>query len=373
MTVTVSGLPSTMPRPPRRELTSGSSQVPTAEQRLTFLADAARALTGSFELARLMDVLAGLVVPRWAARCTIARPGQPSVTVPEGQDVVGGAVCEVALVGHAGVLGSLTLQAHPGRPYDVADEDMFSLLARYAGLALESGVEHASALAAALTREQVLGTMAHDVKSPLGVVLMSADQMKHLHTQGRCDPALVRKNADYMHRAAEKIGRLIDELVDYSRLQDGRFAIEVGPCPAARVVLSTADMFGAATRLRQITIETCIGPDLPGLQADQDRLVRALGGLTGLLLQYARGGGAIELGVRKHPGGGVLFYVQDRGAGVDVEELARLLAGQSAGPFNGNHLRLGLTRGVVAAHGGTLVSECGLDAGPRLGFTLPPS
>jgi signal transduction histidine kinase len=243
-------------------------------------------------------------------------------------------------------------------------------VAQQAALAIDNARLYQAATRAIRERDDVLGMVAHDLRNPLGAILMSARLVRR--REGEAAPGS-RSPADAIERAVFRMDRLIEDLLDIARLEAGRLSIEPGRIPAARVVFEALDAQRAQAASASCTLHAELGPDLLDLWADRDRLLQILENLIGNALKFTDPGGEVAVGARPRDGE-VLFWVRDTGYGMSPDEVAHLFdrfwqARKS--DRRGAGLGLPIVKGLVEAHGGHIWVESTPGRGTTVFFTVP--
>lgn len=270
-----------------------------------------------------------------------------------------------AAAGQLSVL--MTLQAH-GRTegvlylwhalpiaLDPARRRFLDALAYYAALAVErvrlvAAAEHAEALREAdRLKDVVLASVSHDLRTPLTTIKALAEA-----GAARGDP-----NAVAIEEQADRLGHLVGDLLDLSRLKAGAMPLQPE--------LNTAeDLVGAAVRqtagvLKDHPVETQIDLSEPALVGRFDfvQSLRILGNLLSNAARYTPPTSPIELSARRD-GDGLVFAVADRGPGIPPPEASRIFEPfyrpvDSPGDVGGAGLGLAIARGLAELQGGTLV------------------
>jgi signal transduction histidine kinase len=243
---------------------------------------------------------------------------------------------------------------------------------------------HAVAEEAACGREEILSVVSHDLRNPLGTIMVGAAMLMQ---PDACDrPQRVRVNAERIHRQAERMARLIENLVDFSGIQKGVVSLERRK-HAPDAILSTArDIFGPIASERGLRLATEILGNLPHVECDSDRAVQVLSNLVANALKVTPKGGEIAIGasllrpatVRAEGADGarsgeLVFYVRDSGPGIDPDELPKLFDRTWRGKdsaYRGTGLGLSIARGIVDAHGGRIWAESRPGTGSTFYFSL---
>jgi signal transduction histidine kinase len=265
------------------------------------------------------------------------------------------------------ILAAITfVSARPGR-HGVADLAMAEQLAARAGLALDNARLYREAQDAIRAREEVLAFVSHDLKNPLGAVLMSAGMLQR-------DPvdARVARHAAMIRRSAERMDRLIRDLLDLSTIEAGRFRVDRQPCPAAALATDAAVLAQPLATDKGVSLS--LAPDLPveDVLADRDRILQVLSNLLGNAIAFTPPGGVVALGCVATDGAAV-FEVRDSGAGIPAEDRPHVFDRfwRSRDSRRGSGLGLAIARGIVEAHGGRIWFESRRGAGTTFWFSLP--
>jgi PAS domain S-box-containing protein len=277
----------------------------------------------------------------------------------------------VPLLAHGGVVGSLVfISTSAGRRYTRQDLPFAQAVAMRAALAIEKARLYRIAQHAIRLREDVLSVVAHDLRNPLGTILM---QTALLRRRGDEQDRPKRKPAEVIERAATRMNRLIQDLLDVARMEGGRLSIEQGRVSARQVIADAIQAHEQLAAAAAVQLRVDAAAALPELWADRSRLLQIFENLIGNAIKFTEPGGRITLGAV--PGDGhVLFWVADTGAGIAEEHLPRLferLWQASKAGQQGAGLGLPIVKGIVEAHGGHIWVESKAGAGSTFFFTIP--
>lgn len=241
------------------------------------------------------------------------------------------------------------------------------LRARSLSLALRRRAEDAEA--ATRTRDEVLAIVSHDLRNPLNLVLTSGSFL--LETAG-LEPK-EREQLQMVHRAAEQMNRLIQDLLEVSGMEAGNVAVEPRPERAEPLVREGCEALVHAAEAKSIELIGTASPDLPLVHADRDRILQVFGNLIGNALKFTPAGGRVR--VSAEPAGDVVrFSITDSGEGITGDDLPHVFdrfwqARRSR--EGGAGLGLAISRGIVTAHGGEIWVESDAGQGSTFVFTLP--
>lgn len=288
----------------------------------------------------------------------------------------------VPIVVAGGVLGAFAVTYEIAAELDAGERTFLAILGRQLGLVLERiRFEEAATRAqrdadqATSAREEILSVVSHDLRNPLGTILMGASTLAQVIEAS--DPAgqRVRTIGERINRQAERMARKIEDLVDFAGIEAGKLSIERKPHAPAKLVDSAAELLAALAQERGLVFDASAARDLPPLECDDARVSQLLANLVATALKVTPKGGKIGVGARLD-GTQVVFFVSDTGPGLDADEVDRLFERywRSKQPaYKGAGLALTIARGIVEAHGGKIWAESERGKGCRVFFTLVPS
>ena len=274
-----------------------------------------------------------------------------------------GLMC-VPLLARDRVLGSLALVAGKTRArYSASDLAFVEDLARRLAMSLDNALLYRRAERAILMRDDVLAVVSHDLRTPLSTILMQAEMLTSHPELGRVGHAIAR--------AAQRMNRLIGDLLDASAINSGQLALEVGVHEADGIIHEAAEPFRSMAETRGITLEEIATPEVGSIRCDRDRVLQALSNLIDNALRFTPRGGRVCVAARRG-GDGIELEVQDTGRGIPAEQLPHLFdrfwRGQAR--RGGAGLGLFITKGIVGAHDSALEVESTVNVGSRFHFTL---
>jgi PAS domain S-box-containing protein len=219
-------------------------------------------------------------------------------------------------------------------------------------------------------REEVVSVVSHDLRNPLGVVKAAAELLLDLPLE----EGERNKQARIIRRSAERMGRLIEDLLDISRIEAGALVVRPAREDPREVLEEMQDFFRPQTEERGIDLEVDVDPETPPLLVDRDRVAQALLNLLANALAFTPEGGRISLVARPGPEGHVAIDVSDTGPGVSEEAMAYLFDRfwqDSRHERTGSGLGLAIVRGIAEAHGGTADVTSRPHEGATFSLVLP--
>jgi signal transduction histidine kinase len=220
-----------------------------------------------------------------------------------------------------------------------------------------------------------VANVSHDLKTPLSLIRMFGETLE----MGRVtDDARRRAYYRTITRESERLSRLIDNVLDFSRIEGGRQRYEMAPTAVEPLVRECVEAFDYVLNQQGFSVEVAVAADLPEVPMDGAAVGQALTNLLDNAIKYSGEQKAIrvEAGIE---GDALAITVADRGIGIPREEQARIFekfyrVGRSETQGQrGSGVGLALVRHIVAAHGGRVTVESRPGEGSRFTLRLPLS
>lgn len=272
------------------------------------------------------------------------------------------------LVGRDGRnLGLIQLSDRFEGEFDTIDEALLLQIANMAAIAIEQA-RLGEALAeqqAARFRDELISGISHDMQTPMGTILgLTGLLLDENHTP----PAEQREMLEIVHRQTRSLRGLVQQFLDFSRLQSGReLQLRREPVDIGAAIDRIVELFA---HKREMIVGVAAG--LPQVTGDRDRIDQMLANLVGNATKYSDD--AVRVTAR-HENGEVVISVVDQGRGIDEDELPRLFEkfqrGDTAAGVEGTGLGLYITSAVAEAHGGQLRVHSTPGVGSRFQLRLP--
>jgi PAS domain S-box-containing protein len=277
----------------------------------------------------------------------------------------------VPLVNAGKPLGALTLvTSSSGRRFEIGDLSLAADLARRAAVVVEHARLFHEAQQATRARDDVLAVVAHDLRNPLNTVTMAIGLM--LETTP-VENVQERRQVEIVRRAADRMNRMIQDLLDVKRMESGRLSIEAKPESAASLVNDTVEMLRPIATGSSIILEADVVDNLLPVVADAARIQQVLSNLVGNAVKFTPRDGRVIV-CAEAIDGGVRFGVIDNGPGIPPDQVPHIFGRfWQAMPSDRRGIGLGLAiaKGIVEAHGGMIWVESNVGLGSTFYFTLP--
>jgi two-component system cell cycle sensor histidine kinase PleC len=227
---------------------------------------------------------------------------------------------------------------------------------------------------AGTAKTALLRTMSHELKTPLNAIIGFADLLRV--SGDTLAPEKILEYAEMIHKGGHNLLRLLNQILDLTRIAGGRYDLRRERLDARQVVRDVEENF--AERARAKSIAFADGGCAPGamVDADEGALRAMLGQLTDNAINFTPQGGAVEFMVNRS-GPRVRFVVSDNGPGVAAEDLDRILepfeqVGRGTADHQGGAgLGLTLAKALAELHGGSLAVESAVGRGFTAMLELP--
>jgi signal transduction histidine kinase len=220
-----------------------------------------------------------------------------------------------------------------------------------------------------LSRRDLVANVSHELKTPIAAITAHLENL--LDGIEEPDPETIQ----VMLHQSERLGRLVEQLLDLSRLESGEVPlhpVEVPVAPLVDRVVSEIEVHVPS----EVAIGRDIPADLPPLVADPERVHQVLYNLVDNAVRYSTDGGRVTIAAQRH-NGSIEISVSDTGMGISPEHLPRLFERfyrvdpARSRDDGGTGIGLAIARSVVEAHGGHIRAESEPGRGSVFAFDLP--
>jgi len=231
-------------------------------------------------------------------------------------------------------------------------------------------------------KDAFLSSVSHELRTPLTSIRSSAEILLEYSDE---DVETQREFLSVIRRESERLGRLVDNLLDLSKIRAGKMEWRFENVGVGSVVRRALESVKGLVAAKQIEVETRIEPGLPPCRADRERIQQVLTNLLGNAVKYSQQGGKVRIEAEFLEGRRsgdrsdfVHLSVQDFGPGIAPEDLPliferyRMGAASGAGDRpKGTGLGLSICKEIVSAHGGDIWVESVLGQGSTFHVSLP--
>jgi len=368
---------------------SEPTEIVELAQSFNSLADSLQRTLGELqhEQARLRGILAsvaeGIIAVGPTGRVTLVNPQAADLLKVRQPEVPGAMVSELPLPGNVIELFSRCLEANricgaefeldrPRRrlaielaPVRNADDEGWGAVAVVRDITAERQLEQ--------MRRQFISDASHEIKTPLtsigGFATAIADGTA-------ATPQERTRSAALIVREVERLTRLVNELLDLSRIESGAVKLDLSEVELRELIGDAVEAFGGQAQEKDVRMLVDVPANLPPVRADADRVYQIMVNLLSNALRFSPRGS--EIGIRaQRQDGQVRVGVKDSGPGIPAEQLGRIWErfhradASRARQDGGTGLGLAIVRSIVEAHGGKVSAESEVGSGSTFSFTLP--
>ncbi len=227
--------------------------------------------------------------------------------------------------------------------------------------------------AANRTKDEFLATLSHELRTPLNAILGWIQLLKRRNF----DQVTTSKALETIYRNSHALAQLIDDVLDVSRIIQGKLCLNIQPVELKTVIQSAVNSMTPAANAKEISIESSLDPSVGIVMGDVNRLQQVLWNLLSNAVKFTPKRGKVSIQVERIDNR-VEIRVSDTGVGIHPEflphvfERFRQADSSTTRTHNGLGLGLAIVRHLVELHGGNVAVESpGINQGAVLIVNLP--
>jgi phosphotransferase system HPr (HPr) family protein len=245
---------------------------------------------------------------------------------------------------------------------------LVELYARQVADFIENARLHHESREATRRKDDFIATLAHELRTPAGVVLTAAHLMRQAPPEA--------EDIDRVERQARTMARLAEDLLDVTRVGRGTLELLPAPLDLAAVVTEAVEAMRPQVEARGIALSVAVSGGPLRLEADRMRLEQVVTNLLTNAARHTEPGGSVEV-TAERDGGEAVVRVRDTGTGIPPDLLARIfepfVQGEppAGGPRPGLGIGLGLVRHLLELHGGSVAAKSEPGRGSEFTVRLP--
>ncbi|WNG41289.1 GAF domain-containing protein [Archangium violaceum] len=240
-----------------------------------------------------------------------------------------------------------------GRPYAEDDQLLLQSLAERAALAIQDARLYGAATEAVRLRDDFLSVAGHELKTPLSALRLQIQMLARVTRDVATTPGLAQR-VEKAERTSERLGALIDELLDAGRITAGRLTLQREEMDLAALTRDTVGRMSEALARAGSEVKLVADASVMG-RWDRVRLEQVVGNLLSNAAKYGRGQ-PVEVCVETGKEGRARLVVKDHGIGIAPEDQGRIFErferAVNGKQFHGLGLGLWISREIVESHGG---------------------
>ncbi len=217
-------------------------------------------------------------------------------------------------------------------------------------------------------KSEFISNVSHELKTPLSIISMFGEMLAEGRTKS---PEQKQEYAEIIWRESVRLGRLIDNVLDFAKIERGKGGYEFAEADIGEVIERAVELSQRRVAAAEMTLTTKVEPDLPLVQLDTNAFTLAVLNLIDNAIKYAVEGKHIELGLERQ-GDRIVLSVRDWGPGINPEEHERIFErfyrarAIRLKPIRGSGIGLALVQHIARAHRG----EASVESEPGRGSTF---
>jgi two-component system cell cycle sensor histidine kinase PleC len=227
-----------------------------------------------------------------------------------------------------------------------------------------------------LAKSRFLATMSHELRTPLNAILGFSEIMRAEILGPHHNPTY-KEYANDIHQSGQHLLNLINEILDISRIEAGRYELHEAPLALAEVVEDCHRLMRLRAENKGLKIVGSFEDNLPQLWADERAIRQICLNLLSNAIKFTPTGGTITLKIGRTGTGGQFLSVKDTGPGIPESEIPRVLKSFGQGSLahqtaeGGTGLGLPITKGLTELHDGAFELKSKLRYGTEVIVTFP--
>jgi two-component system cell cycle sensor histidine kinase PleC len=232
-------------------------------------------------------------------------------------------------------------------------------------------MELAASTEANRAKSQFLANMSHELRTPLNAVIGFSEIIRD-QSLGPAAVANYRDYANDIHVAGEHLLRIINDVLDVSKIEAGKLELQESETDIRAIAQSGVKLMSQSAFESGVTLTLDLPPDLPMIMGDELRIKQVLLNLLSNAVKFSQRGGTVTVGAELRADSCLAVWVADTGIGMSETEVTtamkpfRQVVNSLSRAHNGIGIGLSLVDGIVGLHGGRLE----LNSAPQMGTTV---
>ncbi len=218
-------------------------------------------------------------------------------------------------------------------------------------------------------KNEFISSVSHELRTPLTAIRGWAETISLEQ-----DAAIIRKGIRVISNETERLSQMVEELLDFSRMQSGHFSLQLDTMDILAELGEAVLIYAERARIEDITMTYEEPQMLPFVYGDRNRLRQVFINIIDNAIKYSNKGGTVKIVAGETPSGDIMVTVEDSGCGISKFDMPRI----KTKFYKANHTKKGSGIGlavadeIVAQHGGTLTLESEEGKGTKVIITIPP-
>lgn len=261
-----------------------------------------------------------------------------------------------------------------------------SLMSEYASLLSDAVLRHRARVAeqsarietelASKVKSEFIANMSHELKTPLNTVI-GFSKLLTQHQERRLPDKEIVEYATLIHDAAGHLLSVINDILDISKLQSGKYAIDSREINLQDILADSIDGFHHQLQAGSIDVDVAISSDLPTIRGDATKLKQIFTNVLSNAIKFTPPDGTVAMKAQRTADHGAIIAIRDSGVGMKTEDIEvamtpfGLLDGGRSRWREGAGLGLPIAKALVELHGGALYIASQRNEGTEVVITFP--
>lgn len=217
-------------------------------------------------------------------------------------------------------------------------------------------------------KNEFISSVSHELRTPLTAIKGWAETISMEQ-----DASIIRKGIRVISNETERLSQMVEELLDFSRMQNGHFSLQFDTMDILAELGEAVLIYAERARIEDVTMIYEEPEMLPFVYGDRNRLRQVFINIIDNAIKYSGKGGMIKIFASEIPSGDIMVTVEDNGCGISKSDLPKI----KTKFYKANHSKKGSGIGlavadeIVAMHGGTLTLESEENKGTKVIITIP--
>ena len=224
-------------------------------------------------------------------------------------------------------------------------------------------------------KDEFLANTSHELRTPLNGIIGLSESLKD-GAAGKMNTKAI-ENLDMIANSGKRLAHLVNDILDFSKLKNSDLELSLSPVDLHAITRVVLKLSAPLIDDKDLQLESEIGPEIPMVEADENRLQQILHNLLGNAIKFTKAG-IVKISAQ-HKKDRVFIAISDTGIGIPKERLEAIFEsfeqgdGSTAREFGGTGLGLSVTKQLVELHGGNIEVSSEVGKGSVFTFSLPAS
>ena len=218
-------------------------------------------------------------------------------------------------------------------------------------------------------KNEFISSVSHELRTPLTAIRGWAETIS-----AERDAVVIRKGIRVISNETERLSQMVEELLDFSRMQSGHFSLQFDTMDILAELGEAVLIYAERAKIEDITMTYEEPEMLPFVYGDKNRLRQVFINIIDNAIKYSNKGGTVKIVAGETPSGDIMVTVKDNGCGISDVDMPHVKTKfyKANNTKKGSGIGLAVADEIIALHGGTLSLESEAGKGTTVTITIPP-